>query len=965
MANINSDPRKIELIKAHWPFENWRRVRMLGSGQFGIVYSAVNKDAGTFPCAVKAVFLSAANETLLKTKTDSAINEVKRLSELADCSHIVQIHDHSVWREEGTSEAILYLRMRRLAVPEIPDRDSCINKVLVMADHLLIGLAHAHRAGICHGDIKPANILFAGDLAGYQLSDFGNSARALDGPVPAGGTKNYMAPEAWSAYQDQDNKSVYDWQRSDLYSLGMTFYYYLNGCCLPFGFEESFHRRVELREELPVPKHSTTELTAFLQKLLAYDPSKRYASAEEAHAALRGLLASFSDVEVADVSLQPQSYICALPKKYSLSHHVTTPDFFLEGSRDAEIRQIKDAFDGGTNPIVLYGTRGVGKTETAIRAAQKLRHGNVYLLRYHESVRKTVMDMKIIGYSFCPKMEMVSLAELEEQEYRQRLDILTQDFAGDTFIIDNFENGERTFAQLRSEPEFRELVSTGIRLLITTCTVPETGIPIRELCEDQLLRIMRKNCPEKYASNEDLRKLIRAVYGNTLAAVIIAKTLKYSHKTVTPDDLLFGLTSTGLSQLKTPAVTTDYNREYQSQDIYETLSRVYDISRLSSGGKKVLQFAALFPLEGISFDVFFDCLNAQEQENFMRLLACGWISADEEEQHLTVHPLIRDIAHENEQLKVSETDCFLQLLIRRSEDKNTSNDILYSVGEALRTAATHVSPHDELGKNAAVIWLSTAGSLCLRLGRYSEAIQRDQTAMLLKGSSEHRLPVRGDFGLYTLKRYSARNYLLQCKEFVSFWNDHTRKSLELPVPEVPLPEDIRQLRKMAKEYEAILLGIREEWTAQTDSFPKYNCAWLFAELGYFEIAMQYLLQGINDETATDCETPDEMEISLLLRLTGEVTGGQLGLQKQLDYEMASFTAYEKVRLAGLILDGGGRFRQLCRITALLFQLGRYEEAKTWGEKTRMPEPPGFPFSEDQVAIEKLLPQIDAKLRCKR
>ncbi|TXT29243.1 MAG: serine/threonine protein kinase [Planctomycetota bacterium] len=77
---------------------------------------------------------------------------------------------------------------------------------------------HAHRQGVLHNDIKPANLLL--DRTGKTwVADFG-LARPLDPPdSPEGrglaGTLRYMAPERFSGWFDE---------LSDLYSLGITLY---------------------------------------------------------------------------------------------------------------------------------------------------------------------------------------------------------------------------------------------------------------------------------------------------------------------------------------------------------------------------------------------------------------------------------------------------------------------------------------------------------------------------------------------------------------------------------------------------------------------------------------------------------------------------------------------------------------------------------------------------------------------
>lgn len=141
-------------------------------------------------------------------------------------------------------------------------------------------LAGAHAHGLLHGDIRPHNLL-VDDGAGVRLTGF-DHATALDAmppvvPRPGPASWPYQAPEV--ARADQARISV----RSDLYSLGITFYQMLTGT-LPFTADtraawQHAHLAVE-----PVPPHVRTPgieslLGAIVLRLLAKDPVDRYADA--------------------------------------------------------------------------------------------------------------------------------------------------------------------------------------------------------------------------------------------------------------------------------------------------------------------------------------------------------------------------------------------------------------------------------------------------------------------------------------------------------------------------------------------------------------------------------------------------------------------------------------------------------------------------------------------------------------
>ncbi len=156
-----------------------------------------------------------------------------------------------------------------------------LKQILRIGSQIAAGLAAAHKHGLVHRDVKPANILLENGVERVKITDFG-LARAVDdveitqtGQIA--GTPQYMSPE-------QAKGEPMD-MRSDLFSLGSVLYTMCTGRAA-FRAETTMGVLKRVCEDTPRPIGEVNGeipawLDAIVQKLMAKNPADRFQSARE------------------------------------------------------------------------------------------------------------------------------------------------------------------------------------------------------------------------------------------------------------------------------------------------------------------------------------------------------------------------------------------------------------------------------------------------------------------------------------------------------------------------------------------------------------------------------------------------------------------------------------------------------------------------------------------------------------
>ncbi|MBI1944890.1 MAG: serine/threonine protein kinase [Deltaproteobacteria bacterium] len=274
-------------------------LRRLGRGGMAEVFLARQEGPSDF---AKTVVVKRMLPHLVENKrfVDMFLREARMAARL-NHPHVVQIFE--LGQDQDTyflaMEFIDGITLHRLAKRAWHQRRALPTEVIVraMAD-VALGLHHAHTlldeegqpAGLVHRDISPDNLMMTRDGV-TKVLDFGIAkSTAQRGPVTKTGELKgkipYMSPEQIQGHTVDG--------RSDLFSLGVTFYWLLAGK-RPFDGATEVLTLKRVLDDTPAPPSRVNDkvpasLDRLVLRLLEKDPAKRYASGEQLHDRLLALL---------------------------------------------------------------------------------------------------------------------------------------------------------------------------------------------------------------------------------------------------------------------------------------------------------------------------------------------------------------------------------------------------------------------------------------------------------------------------------------------------------------------------------------------------------------------------------------------------------------------------------------------------------------------------------------------------
>ena len=289
-------------------FGSWYIKNRIGRGAAGEVFLIEREDYGNvYRAALKCMTIPQSEQELRSVKAEgmtdaevrdyyqSMMNRIK--SELINMAHmkgnsnVVSYEDHMIVPHEDGIGWDIMIRMELLTTlyQYCDDHQMSEEEILKMGIDLSKALELCANSGIIHRDLKPDNI-FVSANGEFKLGDFGVSRVMEETQIGLSlrGTYTYMAPEVY--------KGEPYGPRTDIYSLGLILYKFLNGGRNAFlpdpgtsftqdDEDRAFFRRMS-GAALPPPINGSEDLKSIVLKACAYRAKDRFRSAGELRAAL-------------------------------------------------------------------------------------------------------------------------------------------------------------------------------------------------------------------------------------------------------------------------------------------------------------------------------------------------------------------------------------------------------------------------------------------------------------------------------------------------------------------------------------------------------------------------------------------------------------------------------------------------------------------------------------------------------
>lgn len=432
----------------------------------------------------------------------------------------------------------------------------------------------------------------------------------------------------------------------------------------------------------------------FVCKILSPDGIYGYLTESDFRADLEQLYAGFSSVAENRAGI-PAS------KKYHLYGKTSGVSGYFVG-REALLHEIHRRLNFETPQLILYGLGGIGKSELARAYADRYAsfYHTIVFCRFQKNLQETLIDDYQISIDHLTFRGTGKRGE-RGWYFRRKMDILKDIVDEHTLlIIDNFD--------VLADERLTALTTLPCKLLFTSRTDAAVfsmpGLRIPPLSREDQRKLFFAYYKKELAPTElpQLDRLLAFLNGHTLSIKLCALHLEETGKSI--------------AELQEELLAEQASKE---NEIQKNVRSIFRISTLTRQEKEILRFLSVMPLYGISLEKFLEWCHIEDQQPIQKLINRGLVEWNEQNQQLSLHPLIMHAVRQTEHVSFrnccpyTKTLCVFsdQLWGKSVAEMQEYEKYIYTLVAVLKN--TEKEPFADLTHLISALW---------QLGYYSEAV---------------------------------------------------------------------------------------------------------------------------------------------------------------------------------------------------------------------------------------------------